>query len=260
MGLTKIMPKPLISVVIPNFNDTRIEKAICSVLEQKDKTFELIIVDGLSNNPEVIDIYKKFADHLDLLICEADTGIFDALNKGIKVANGKYIYLMGADDYLSDSDVFQSILELDQHSRKYDVFCMGCHFVDSEHRTVRRWIPNKVNSTRMRWGILPPHFSMFIGKCIYDEVGLFDLSRGQVGTDSCWLLKLAQYDKISYKVVSKHYLNMAIGGTSTGSLRNIVTAFINVAKVARELNYWNWVLVPIIKIIVKIPQFSLIKK
>ena len=111
----------------------------------------------------------------------------------------------------------------------------------------------------MRWGILPPHFGMFIGKHVYDEVGLFDLSKGHVGTDAYWFLKLALNDTITYKVVPKHYINMAIGGTSTGSFRNILTAFINTGKTARELIYWNWVLIPIIKIIVKTPQFLLKK-
>ena len=94
--------QPLISIitVVLNGADT-LEKAINSVLKQKFKDFEYIIVDGGSVDG-TIDILKKYDSKLTQWISEDDEGVYDAMNKAVALTSGKWIYFLGADDQLLD--------------------------------------------------------------------------------------------------------------------------------------------------------------
>lgn len=246
---------PNITVIIPNYNDTRIKRALESLTHQSFQNFELIIIDGKSSNRMLEGIYLKYKDIIDLLVIEKDNGLFDALNKGIQNAKGNYIFLMGSDDSLYDKHTLKDV-----NSRitktNLDGYSIGAKFFNSENKIVRKWNPSSVTQRKIKWSIFPPHFSLFLSKMIYDEIGLFDTS--MVGADSCWFLKfgLREYQ---IEVIPKHYLYMEIGGTSTGSLNNILIGLVNLARSAKELGYSNWYILPIIKVIVKIPQFIIPK-
>ena len=92
--------KPLISIVTVVYNGEEfLEETIQSVINQSYANVEYIIIDGGSTDG-TIDIIKKYEDKIDYWVSEKDNGIYDAMNKGIKVANGDWIYFLGADDIL----------------------------------------------------------------------------------------------------------------------------------------------------------------
>jgi glycosyltransferase involved in cell wall biosynthesis len=247
-----------ISVIIPNYNDLRIERALKSLQSQSNPHFELIIVDGNSKDQKVHELYNEFSARIDLLIVESDQGLFDALNKGIAASTGDFIYLMGADDFLNDINTFATIYK-EMAENEFDGYCIGARFFTNDGKVIREWMPRKVNSTLIGWGIFPPHFSLFLSKKIYAEVGDFDLSKGTVGADSYWMLLMGKKN-YRIKVVKDLYLNMEQGGTSTGSFKNILIAFKNIAVTAKGLGYANWILIPIVKVLVKLPQFLMARK
>ena len=92
--------KPLITVIIAVFNgDEFLEEAIISVINQTYDNVEFIIIDGGSTD-ETVNIIKKYEDRIDYWISERDDGIYDAMNKGLALAKGQYVYFMGSDDRL----------------------------------------------------------------------------------------------------------------------------------------------------------------
>ena len=96
------MKKPKVSIIIATFNSEKtIERALNSVLNQKIQDWECIIVDGASTDATV-NIIRKFTekDHRFRYLSEPDTGIYNAFNKGWKLANGTWIYYLGSDDEL----------------------------------------------------------------------------------------------------------------------------------------------------------------
>lgn len=106
------------SVITVMFNAEKYaEKTILSVINQNYKNVQFIVVDGKStdNTKEVLNKYK---DHIDVLISEKDHGIYDAMNKGIGVADGDYLIFMNAGDRFASS----SVLEIMNNSIKNSAY------------------------------------------------------------------------------------------------------------------------------------------
>jgi glycosyltransferase involved in cell wall biosynthesis len=95
-----ITGKPFITIIIATYNVADfIEKAIQSIFEQRYANTELIIIDGGSSDG-TIDVIKQYEDRISSWLSEPDLGIYDAMNKGVKLAKGDWIYFLGADDTL----------------------------------------------------------------------------------------------------------------------------------------------------------------
>ena len=93
----------LLTIIIPTYNaDATLECALQTVFSNFGKEVELIVVDGNSTDATK-DILKKYKDKIEKVISEKDGGIYDAMNKGVALATGKYIYFLGADDELLTS-------------------------------------------------------------------------------------------------------------------------------------------------------------
>ena len=101
----------MFSIIIPTFNSSNtINMCLESVLNQTFSNFEIIIIDGVSddNTLELINIYQK--EHSNIKIySEADNGIYDAMNKGIKLANGNWLFFLGSDDTFFNFDILNQI-------------------------------------------------------------------------------------------------------------------------------------------------------
>lgn len=231
----------LLSIVIPNYNDIRIVRTLNSIYSQKSKDFEVIVVDACSNE-RVQEIYKKFP--INKLIIEKDHGIFDALNKGIQQVAGDVIYLMGSDDYLPNNNTLLDVIQQFDKNTLLDGVCIGCEFINNKGKIIRKWYPNSVSSKKIKLGIFPPHFSLFIKKDIYNKVGQFQYKEfNNVACDIFWLLDLAIiYPQINIQVLKQHYLIMEYGGSSTGSYKAVIKQFILVFKYSirksKELPLW----------------------
>ncbi|MCB4807307.1 glycosyltransferase [Tamlana sp. 62-3] len=104
-----ILNQPLFSIITVVYNgEKEIEKTIKSVIEQNFKNFEFIIIDGGSKD-QTLSIINKFENHIDYISSEKDNGIFDAMNKGIKVSRGTWINFMNAGDTFSSEQVLSKV-------------------------------------------------------------------------------------------------------------------------------------------------------
>jgi glycosyltransferase len=250
--------KNTISVVIPNYNDPRIERTLKSITSQSIQDFEIIVVEGCTDNAKTKPIYKQFNSKINHLIHEPDKGIFDALNKGILKASGELIFLIGSDDVLSDSECFSSVLNTFEKNTAVDGVCLGCRFVTSDNKIVRKWEISKISSTKIKWGLMPPHFSLFLKKQLYDKIGLFDFSETYIASDTEWLLRMAAQKEVQIPVINDHFVDMEYGGTSTGSIKYIFKAFRVTLSSARKHKIKQWLFTPIIKALSKIFQFRIL--
>ena len=103
------MSQPTISIIIPVFNARRtLDSALRSVWDQSLRAHEIIVIDGGSTDGTT-DLIKNHQANITLWISERDSGVYDAINKGIQKATGDWIYILGSDDRLASNDVLETI-------------------------------------------------------------------------------------------------------------------------------------------------------
>ena len=101
---------PKISIITPCYNAVKhIEETILSIVSQDYSNLEYIIIDGGSTDGTV-DIIKKYEDKITYWISEKDTGIYNAMNKGILAAKAEFCQFLNSGDYLADENVTQKML------------------------------------------------------------------------------------------------------------------------------------------------------
>lgn len=106
----------LLTIITINLNNSiGLEKSLISIQEQTFKDFQLIIVDGKSTDNS-IDIIERYKELIDVAIIEKDTGIYNAMNKGIKQANSEYIYFLNSGDVLYDQNSLSNVFSIPVNS------------------------------------------------------------------------------------------------------------------------------------------------
>jgi glycosyltransferase involved in cell wall biosynthesis len=94
---------PLISIIMPVRNrEKSVENTIKSVIEQYYENVEFIVIDGASTD-KTLEIIRRYEDSIDLWLSEPDKGVYDAMNKGISLARGKWLNFIGSDDIMLES-------------------------------------------------------------------------------------------------------------------------------------------------------------
>lgn len=101
------------SIIIPTFNSAAtLQKCLDSVIQQTYTNFEILIIDGVSTD-NTLEIARQFNDNRIKIISEPDQGIYDAMNKGIIMAKGEWLYFLGSDDEINSKSVFSNISAFD---------------------------------------------------------------------------------------------------------------------------------------------------
>lgn len=193
-----------ISIVTVSYNavDT-IEQTISSVVNQTYEDIEYIIIDGGSTDGTV-DIIRKYEDRIAYWVSEPDKGIYDAMNKGIDVATGDYIYFLGADDRLIDSKIISTVI--DDITPEIDMFSAPVIMVDYENNL--QCIFNNIDNPTM------PHQG-FLVKCDIAEKYKFDLTY-RCAADREFILKCVR-NNLHMKKVNYPLAYYAVGGFSTNN-------------------------------------------
>lgn len=158
---------PLISIITVVYNGEKyIEQTILSVLEQSYKNIEYIIIDGQSTD-NTLEIIKKYKQKIDLILSEPDTGISDAMNKGVINSHGKYVLFIHSDDYLNSSSSLESIS--DYVSSNYDVITCGILFGKNREKITPKGFTPWIN---LKFG--NPHQGILCKKELFNCYGMFD--------------------------------------------------------------------------------------
>ncbi|MEO5984833.1 MAG: glycosyltransferase family 2 protein [Ferruginibacter sp.] len=159
-----------ISIITINLNNVAgLQKTMSSVFKQTFKDIEYIIIDGDSNDGSKKLITEK-EDKLSYWISEKDSGVYNAMNKGIKKASGKYLLFLNSGDYLVDENILSKVSnELDGTGIIYgNVF-----LIESPRSSWTGVYPSRLSFQHFVDSSLP-HPSSFIKRCVFDEVGYYD--------------------------------------------------------------------------------------
>lgn len=106
------MVEKKVTVITPTFNSEKhIERCLLSVANQAHSCKEHIIIDGVSDDETVLVVKRHMKQYPHIrLLSESDNGVYDAMNKGIDMSRGEWIYFLGSDDWLNDKAVFADVM------------------------------------------------------------------------------------------------------------------------------------------------------
>lgn len=196
-----------------------IAKAIQSVLEQNYNDIEYIVIDGNSTDgtKEIIETYK---DKISQYISEPDKGMYDAINKGLKLATGDIIGLMHSDDEFYDKKVITRIASRFDCEKYIDgVYGDGVYVSnDKQERLIRNRIGGVFSLKKVKKGWLPLHPTVYLKKNIIDKYGLYNLDF-KIASDTEFLLRYLYKYEIKMSYVDSYIVKMRMGGMSTSFKR-----------------------------------------
>jgi glycosyltransferase len=196
-----------------------IEKAIKSVLNQNYHNIEYIIIDGNSTDgtKEIIESYQ---DRISQYISEPDKGMYDAINKGLKLATGDVIGLMHSDDEFYDAQALRRIAARFDYDQSIDgVYGDGVYVSnDTEERLIRNRIGGIFSLKKVKEGWLPLHPTVYLKKAIVDKYGFYDLDF-KIASDTEFLLRYLYKYKIKMSYINSYIVKMRMGGMSTNAKR-----------------------------------------
>lgn len=209
-----------ISIITVCYNSAdTITDTIASVASQQYNDKEHIIVDGASRD-STMDIVKS-ADSITRYISEPDKGIYDGMNKGLKLATGDVIGLLNADDFYTNHTVLTQVAEVFKQPNIQACFA-NLVYVDQDDTShvVRYWKSRPYQQGLFKSGWMPPHPTFFVRKEVYEQYGLFDLSY-KIAADFELLFRFIEQKNIPTAYIDNVLVNMRTGGTTNKNLKNI---------------------------------------
>lgn len=193
---------PLITVISINYNSSisDVEKTITSVLNQTYNYIEYIVIDGQSTNGSIEKI-RTFENSIDLIISEKDTGIYDAMNKGIRLAQGEWIVMMNmGDTFTEDKYLLDRIVKAGYLDKVGIVY--GNTIIEKEHLKYIKIHHGHLTKNRVCGILKINHQSILSHRKIFESVGLFEDKRFKICADFYWLNKVfyTMGSSVFYKV------------------------------------------------------------
>ena len=198
-----------ISIIIVTFNaEKTIRQAVESVLNQEYKNFELIIIDGKSTDG-TIKILKEYNNQVAYLVSEPDEGIYDAMNKGIAFASGKWLLFLGADDLLCEN-ILQDVFS-DLYPGSFELI-YGKIEIEQSKKTL-----GAATDFQQLISCNIPHQAIFYSKPILAKLGGYDLHY-KILADYDMNLKIFEDTGIQKKFIDKKIAIFSSGGISNRTI------------------------------------------
>ena len=230
-----------------------------SVLEQTYQDIEYIVVDGASTD-DTVDVIRQyepqFKDRLKW-ISEKDDGIYDAMNKGIRLATGDVVGILNSDDYFTSSDVIAQMVSAFNEA-SLDAVYGDIHFIhDGEpDKCVRYYSSKPFRPFWLRFGFMPAHPSFYCRREIYEKAGLYKTDY-VIGSDYEMMVRLFLVHKIRAKYLNMDFVTMRTGGASTRSVRSRLQLIKDDVRGCRENGIYTNPLMISMKFLYKIFEFRL---
>ncbi len=206
-----------VSIITVSYNAVgTIEQTILSVVNQTYSNIEYIIIDGGSTDG-TIDIIKKYQDKITYWVSESDNGIYDAMNKGINIANGEIIGIINADDWYEKNAIEISVNNL-LKNEELDGICGDIFvYMECSKCTLVKRICSSTSLNLLKNGMTIMHPTVFLKKRFYYKYGNFN-TEFRIAADYDLMLR-ASLNGANIKYIPMIISHFRLGGTS-GDMRN----------------------------------------
>ncbi|KXX72603.1 glycosyltransferase family 2 protein [Flammeovirga sp. SJP92] len=203
-----------ISIITIVYNNASyISDCINSVISQDYDNIEYIVIDGGSNDGTQ-EVIKKYSENIDFFISEKDKGLYNALNKGLKLCTGDIIGILHSDDIFYSKSIIRDIVGIFQ-TQKNDLLYGNGMYVERDNPTkVKRiYKSNKFSSRYLAFGWIPLHTTIFVKKEMIHNFGLYN-ENYKIASDYDISLRWFKSNCNKY-YLNKWIVKMRLGGKST---------------------------------------------
>lgn len=238
-----------ISIVTVCYNSaSTIRDTLESVLSQTYENIEYIVVDGASKD-STLEIISDYEGRISTVLSEPDKGIYDAMNKGIKLATGDYVGILNSDDVFSSTSTIQELVTFLQMNPDCDASYANLVFVQRDNTDVvtRKYSSSSFSPWKIRFGFMLPHPTFYARRALFEQYGYYKLGY-RVSADFELMarfithgIKLARHDA--------NMVKMRQGGISTTGFWWKIHQNMEIVRACRE----NGIYTNIFMIAMKIP-------
>jgi len=218
-----IKKKPLISIIMPNFKCSSLEKAIKSILKQNYTNIELIVIDGNSGD-DTLKTLKNYNKDIDIWISEKDKGLWDAWNKGFQLASGDYVGIVDSSNILYPN----AIKTLIKYIKRYPSYDFICGTVKKDNKIYAGFRPQDI---KKQFNIIPSSIVGFYIKLeSLKKVGLLNL-KYKYSSDYDFLYRLIVKNKMCGIHTKAHEVFGDLGDSGISSKRNYLLNITNEIRI-----------------------------
>ncbi len=206
VGKTKVSTmSPRVSIITINYNNANgLKKTIQSVIEQSYSDFEFIVIDGASKDGST-DILIRYKDNIQIILSEEDTGIYNAMNKGIIKSNGTYLLFLNSGDVLTSPTALADFVN--HPNFKGDIIYGDYKFEKGQKIYPDHLPPNYFMKTSL------PHQSTFFKRSVFDTMGLYDETY-KMGADRAFFIKCFENKEITFQHIEYFLTLFDLSGVS----------------------------------------------
>ena len=234
-----------ISLITVTFNaEATIKRCIESVIAQNYKNLEYIIIDGGSTD-RTLQIVGQFNEYVNILISEPDKGVYDAMNKGIRLASGDIVGTLNADDYFADNNVLTSVSEA-FFNPGVKILYGNLDYVKSDLTISRKWRTKAYKRGLYNWGWMPPHPTFYCKTELFTKFGYYSLDFG-TAADYELMLRFMHFETTNSFFLDKVMVKMQRGGMSNNRPISRIKAWAYDLKAMKK----NGILLPFLTLILK---------
>lgn len=245
-----------LSLITVTFNSSKtIADTISSVLKQNYDNYEYIVVDGGSSD-STLDIIKEFEPKFNgkmRWISERDKGMYDAMNKGIKMATGDVVGIINSDDFYHRNDIFQIINDAFINNPSAQAIYGDVRFVrpDNLKHTIRYYSSKGFKPYKFRFGFMPAHPSFFTYKDNFEKYGYYQYDY-YIAADFELLTRFIYSNNIEAKYIPVDFLKMRTGGRSTNGLKATYILNKEIVRACKENGIWTCMPLLFLKYFIKV--------
>ncbi|OHX64931.1 glycosyltransferase family 2 protein [Flammeovirga pacifica] len=210
-----------ISIITASFNNKKtLQQTIHSVLSQDYDNIEYIIIDGGSTDGTV-EMISSYGNKITTFISEPDEGIYDALNKGVRLATGDVVGFMHSDDFFASTTIVSEIAQTFKNTH-VDAVYGDLHYVAEQDptKTIRNWVSSDFINHKLKRGWMPPHPTLYIKNECYKKYGLYN-TQLRIAADYDLILRYFGTHQITSAYLPKTIVKMRLGGASNNSIKAI---------------------------------------
>jgi glycosyltransferase involved in cell wall biosynthesis len=247
------------SLITVSYNSSQtIADTIESVLSQTYHEIEYIIVDGNSkdNTMEIVKLYEPLFNGRLRWISEPDNGLYDAMNKGIRMATGDIVGIINSDDLFCDSEAISKVVSVFKNDNVLDGVYADLYYVaqDDTNKVIRRWVTGSQKPFISGWH--PAHPTLYLKNDVYKKYGFFDLNF-RLAADFEIMLRFLDNYKIKIAYLPESFVKMRLGGETNKSIQNIYNQNIECIKSFEKNKIKvNKLLYPFKRLIPKLLQYG----